>query len=63
MGKVKKIKQGDFDLRLIITGLHRTLNDVTAENKVAACDVFLRLIAIDKSLKPRRRMKVSFESV
>ena len=63
MSKLKKIKLDDFDLRLLVTGLYKTLDDVPAENRNAACDVILRLIDIDEALRSGRKKKIPFESV
>ena len=61
MRRTRRVKLDDFDLRLIITGLHKTLEDVPAENKYDAAELILRLIDIDKALKCGRKKKVSFE--
>ena len=63
MSRMKKIKLDDFNLRLLVTGLYKTLDEVPAEDRNAACDVILRLIDIDEALRPGRKKKVPFEPV
>lgn len=63
MSKARKVKLDDFDLRLLVTGLYKTLDDIPAENRNDACDVILRLIDIDEALRSGRKKKVPFEPV
>lgn len=63
MSKSKKVVLNDFNLRLLIKGLHETLDDVPAESKTDVCKFILKLTDIEKSLRSNRKVRLNFDSM
>ena len=56
----RKIKLGDYDLRVIVTGMMKYRDTVPAEELDVMDPMLLRLIDIIKALKPGKRTKCFF---
>ena len=58
----RKIKLGDYDLRVIVTGMMKYRDNALAEELDVMDPMLLRLIDIIKALKPGKRAKCLFSS-